>query len=268
MKQSHRRALISILAMIVLTMFLVDFFLWKVDPQGVVRYFQDYTALQLHALPAPDGLRYTPGTHRFTAHSVTIGLDGFRSVPTNRGGCCRITFIGDSVTFGMGANVSYVDLLAPDIEATVINTGIPGYNIENIALMPDIIEADGYIYLVVQNDADPPAVWRLPSGYVQPALSLYLAYLIPSGGSATMPDEAYFRQHAEPLLARDDVLTFAFEGAGLTDTARSLGVHVIPMYTSTASQFDAHPNPQGAAQIADAMRGAVVGFAARQCAGR
>lgn len=251
------------LGTILLTIFFIDQALWKVDPSGVVRYFHDHTALYSHSLPAPDGLRYTPGTHQFNQYRVTIGLDGFRAVPSNRGGECRIAFIGDSVTFGMGSDVSFVDVLATDIDAYVLNAGIPGYNIENIRLIPDLIEADGYIYLVVQNDGDPPLRWVSPSGKMPPATMLYLDTLT-SSGPAPITDD-YFQQYAVPLLSREDVLAFAFEGMGLTNTARELGAIVIPAYTGYVSKFDVHPNPEGAQQIAATMHNEVMRFVERQC---
>jgi hypothetical protein len=264
MRPSRRRALLISLITLLLTILLVDQALWKIDPQGVVRYFQDFAALSSHALPSPDGLRYAPGNYQFAMYKATIDLTGFRAVPTNRGGSCRIAFIGDSVTFGMGSDVSLVDVLAPYLEATVINAAIPGYNIENIVQMPNVVQADGYVYLVVQNDSEPPARWKLPSGYAPPAIMLYLDTLTSSGPVSVGDD--YFREHAAPLLKRNDVLAFAFEGGLLTDAAQSIGAHVIPDYTGHVSRFDAHPSPEGAAQIAESMRGDVMRFVSQRCA--
>lgn len=261
---SKRRILLLALLCLTVVLLLLEAALRFIDPIGIYRYFADYNALTALSLPAPDGLRYTPGTHRFAMYSVTIGLDGFRAVPGNRGGNCRIVFLGDSVSFGMGSDVSFVDILAPDLPATVINAGIPAYSAANVAREIDLIPADGYIWLIIENDDAPAATWQRPSGQFPSATALYLGWLFP-GDVQGSHDTARFTRHAAPVIARDDVLAFAFEGMALTTEAQAMGAHVIPFYTHTVSQRDAHPPPAGAAEIADAMRDSVTNFEAQQC---
>lgn len=248
---------------VVFVIIALDFLLWKTDPHGAIRYLWDYYHLQQHALPSPHGLLYEPGTYRLNMYTVTIGIDGFRAVPTNAGGSCRIAFIGDSMVFGMGSDVSFVDLLAGDMPADVINAAQPGYNIDNIARVPESVPADGYVYLAFFNDSEPPLRWELPSGYPPPALFLYRDYLTSPGGLPV--EEDYFEYRAADLFSREDVLVFAFEGLPLTDIAAAHGAVVIPLYTQLVSRYDGHPSPEGAAEIADSMRLAVAVFVEQQC---
>lgn len=262
--KSLRRGLIVLLITVTFGLLALDFLLYQFDPIGIFAYFADYNDLQFYSLPAPGGVRYTHGTWRFRKYSVTIGLDGLRAVQNSNGGTCRIVFLGDSVVFGMGSDVSFVDYLAPDLPATVINAGIPAYSAANVAREIDLIPADGYIWLIIENDDAPAATWQRGSGQFPSATALYLGWLFP-GDVQGSHDVARFTRHAAPLLSRPDVLTFAFEGMALTTEAQAMGAHVIPFYTHTVSQRDAHPSRAGAAEIADAMRDNVVTFEAQQC---
>lgn len=264
MNPRPRRRMLYGLTLLILFVAGLDFLLWHLDPSGIVRYWLDYNDLQSHALPAPDGLRYVPGHYRFRTYEVTIGLDGFRAVPSNQGGACRIVFIGDSVTFAQSSSLSFVEILAADLPATVINAGIPGYNIGNILPLVEALPADGYIYTVFFNDAYPPITWKPTQDTPPPALVLYRdLYLTPLAFPPI--DPAAYAQQAAPLIQRDDVLTFAFDGQALTDIAAQTGAQRIPMYTRTASRFDGHASAAGNTEIAAAMRPAVLDFVARRC---
>ena len=258
-----RRAVILFLCSVLAFFAGLDFMLWHIDYAGVVRYTLDYADLQAHAVPAPDGIRYEPGTYALRMYTVTIGADGLRAVPESRGGACRIAFVGDSIVFGMGSDISFVDLLAPDIDATVINAGIPGYGVENVAAELDSIAADGYVWLAFRNDSEPPLVYARPSGSIPPALLLYRDYLNPPPAPPLRPD--YFREHAAPILTRADVLVFAFDGLPLSDIAAEYGAHRIPNYHYAVSKYDGHANERGNAEVADSMRDAVAAFVERTC---
>lgn len=266
MTRRTRRILIYILITIIVCALLLEGAFRFIDPVGIYSYFSDYNALTALSLPAPDGLRYTPGIHRFSMYTAIIGGDGLRTVQDGSSGDCIIAFVGDSVTFGMGSDISFVDYLAPDLPATVINAGIPGYSAANVAREIDLIPADGYVWLIIENDDAPAATWQRPSGNFPSATTLYLGWLFPMDAPAAH-DKARFIRHAAPLLERDDVLAFAFEGMALTTEAQAMGATGIPNYTHTVSRRDAHPSPAGAAEIADAMLDNVVTFEAQQCAG-
>lgn len=265
---TRRTVIYSLVVFLVCALILESAFRF-IDPAGIVRYFSDLAALSALSLPAPEGHLYAPGVHRFSMYTAFIGGDGLRTVQNGNGGECIIAFVGDSVVFGMGSDVSFVDYLAPDLPATVINAGIPGYNVGNVARSIDMTPAEGYIWLIIQNDDEPAAVWKRPmGGGIPSALSLYLNYWLPDE-PALPRNEPYFIEMAAPVLSRSDVLAFVFDNQALTEVVKREfpQVKVIPNYTHTVSRFDAHPNPAGAAEIADSMRDAVTPFEAQQCAG-
>lgn len=259
-----RLPLIGALCTILLFLWGLDTMLWTIDPQGAVRYFADWYGLQAHATPAVDGYRYSPGSIALIQYTVTITDEGLRAVPTSRGGACRIAFIGDSVTFGLNNPVSFVDLLAPEINATVINAGIPGYNIGNIAREINAVHANGYIWLIFANDAQPAAQWSPPPP-LPPALILYQRL-----HSASTPgsDTATFERLLTPMLARHDVLAFVFNGGAVSVVAQIHGAVVIPLYTHRISAADGHPTTEGAQQIAASMHDRVVVFTQSICESR
>lgn len=267
MSKRFSRGVIGALVGLVATLFALDAALLYGDPAGVVAYHADFNALQAQSIPSPDGYRYTPGTHCFRTYCVTIGLDGLRAVPGSVSSACKIVFLGDSVTFGMGANRSYVDVLAPELPAEVVNAGLPGYSAVNVAALATAIPAEGYVWLIINNDDDPAYTWERGSGQMPSALTLYLGWLFP-GDVGTSPDPAAFVRYAAPLLARDDVLAFAFAGHRLTEEAQGMGAHVIPFYRSTLSRADAHPDDAGAGELAGMVRDRVVDFVQERCRGR
>lgn len=263
---SKRRIAIALLSSAIVILLSLDFLLWHVDPAGVVAYHADFNDLMALAVPAPDGYRFVPGYHQFRQYHAVIGIDGLRGVPGSGFGECRIAFVGDSLTFGMGANLSFVDLLAPELDTTVINAGLPGYSAANVAQVIRHTPADGYVWLIVENDDALPYTWSHGSGQFPSAINLYLGWLFP-GASNVTKDTAGFIQTAAPILARDDMLAFAFGGVPLTEEAAAMGATVIPWYSGYVSQSDAHPNAQGAQQIAAAVHDPVLAFVQQQCQG-
>jgi hypothetical protein len=244
----------------------IDFGLFHLDPAGVRRYFYDYEDLALLSTPAADGYRLSPGVHRFAMYSATISDDGLRMVPNNQGGSCHIVFVGDSVTFGMGANDAdtFVNLLAADIPAAVSLVAFPAYSAANVALSIQDYPADGYIWLIIQNDDEPMVVWKPIDGDMPPAMALYISWLF-STGKLIPPNTIRFVRYAAPVIARADVLAFAFRGDALTEAAKQLGAIVIDHYTGHVSRYDAHPDAAGHRQIAFAMRARVMAFVNQQC---
>lgn len=263
-KLRHPRIIAGLLSFFVF-LWLFDFILWKVDPAGLMTLYYDRYDLQTHALPSPDGQRYIPGVYRLRTYTAVIGLDGFRAVPESRGGPCRIAFVGDSVTFGMGTEKSFVDFLAPDIDATVINAGNPAYNIENVREEMDAVDADGYIYLIFYNDDLPRVTWGIPAGHIPYALPAYVEYWNSDGWLP--PNLPMFRRNLAPIVARDDVLAFSFDGVPLSDTVKAEfpAVKLITMYQENVSHVDGHPNLKSTKLIADEMRDEVIPFTRRVC---
>lgn len=242
----------------------IDTLLWHLDPLGMRRYFDDLVSLSQLAIPAPDGIRYLPGHHQFEMYSASIGLDGLRVVPNSHFSACHIAFIGDSVTFGMGASDSFVNMLASGLAASVSNAGIPGYNVGNIALELETITADGYVWLIIQNDAETTAGYQYPKS-LPSATVIYLQYLFPS--QSVPIDTTNLFQTADIILSRDDVQAFIFEGERLTElmTTRYPNIIVLPRWTAKVSRYDAHPSSAGHQQIADSMQPYVAEFVNEMC---
>lgn len=265
-------ALLSTLACILMLEGLLRIF----DPSGVLSYAHDFfIELAGNSLYSYDGLRYPPGVYYLDTYTLVIGLDGLRQVPESNHSDCRIAFIGDSVTFGMGSDMSFVNLLAPDIPAETINAGIPGYNIDNIARQIEMIPADGYIYTAVGNDADKSG-WY-PGHSAKPemewAIRLYLQFYTEQWlQSFKTPDLAHYKEVTGQMLARSDVIAFTFDlpDSNPYNTVYAAiegypNVYRIPMWTHNISQADSHPNEQGHAEIAIAMHDDVVTFAGQRC---
>jgi hypothetical protein len=246
------------------------------DPSGVLAYAHDFfIELAGSSLYSYDGLRYPPGVYYLDTYTLVIGLDGLRQVPESNRSDCRIAFIGDSVTFGMGSDISFVNLLAPDIPAETINAGLPGYNIDNIQRQMDMIPADGYIYTAIGNDADksgwyaghsrePVMGWAI-TAYLQFKVDRWLY----EPGERDIP---HFRRIVADMMQQNNMIVFMFNippnhpYAGLNVVLRDMpGVYEIPAYTQYVSQSDSHPSPAGHAEIAAAMHDTVVTFAQQRC---
>lgn len=262
--KSRAWKLIYILSVIAFTLLGLDALLWHIDWLGIRRYADDFITLQAHSIPALDGIRYLPVPYDLEMYTLTIGLDGLRVVPNTRFSRCRIAFIGDSVTFGMGASETFVNLLAQDMKAMVINAGLPGYNVENIALELQTIQADGYIWLIIQNDAEPMATYQQYEP-LPPATALYLINLYPR--SERIPDTDYLFTYADTIFAHENLLAFIFADERLTErmTERYPQIIVLPQYTGKVSRFDRHPNNAGMAEIAAAMLSYIIEFVEGIC---
>jgi hypothetical protein len=140
--------------------------------------FKEFGRLYEIARPSGDSRSYElrPGSHalyhgfwdvRADPISWTINGDGLRSdreVPP-RSGKYRILTYGDSETFGWALSLEdtfqrRIEALDPEVE--VLNMGVPGYNIANIAdYMEKTIDKyrpDRVIYLSHKNDFDRPLI--------------------------------------------------------------------------------------------------------------
>jgi len=262
-----KRLLITLLSLTLLTGLTVEASLRLVDPLGMWAYYADFAYLQRLSIPYADGFRYKTGNYRFNTYNLRITTEGLRYVVPNDS-ACQIAFVGDSVAFGMGANTSFVNILAEDVGLNAVNYGIPAYSAENIAEVIANNDADGYVWLIISNDGDPARRYQAPSNKLLFASEFYGSYLLNRHYKSSPPNNAdNFMSHAAPLLARDDVLTFAFEGAYLTDTAQVAypNVIAIPLPTGSVSRFDPHPAEQGHIEIASAMNSHVREFVARVC---
>lgn len=259
------------LLMTLATLAMTEGLLRLVDPMGTYRYFADLAALSVLARSSDDGIRYAPGEHCFRMYCVEINEQGFRAVLSAEFRVlrkCKIVFAGDSVTFGMGSSLSFVDVLARGLDAHVVNAGFPAYSAANVLAELDTIPADGYVWLIVQNDDEPLYQWKQTGGNVPSATTLYLDWL--TGTSYLQPVNAErFTRYADAILNREDVLAFAFDDNRFIGLIRQRypQVVIIPEYSGHVSRYDVHPDPQGAVEIAAMMHDTVLDFVGERCVG-
>lgn len=233
-------------------------------------YFADAAALRRVAIPDEHKGYVLPfGIYALTQSTVNIGPDNMRLVPdTNSQADCAIAALGDSVTFGSGVDddatwVNQLAALYPGIH--FINTAFRGYNSANIRGAYESVPADGYIYLIIGNDNQLPAIWSEGWRDDRPSsgMSRYLYVLLnreePSLWSG-------FEKDMQAILG-SDVLAFAFEGDALTPWLREHHPEVIllPLWTSRISSADVHPDREGHAEIVEGMVGYVDGWIREIC---
>lgn len=236
-----------------------DLFLVVVDPLGAHAYADDNARLASVAFPdAATGYMLAPGTHYLTRSVVTIGRDGRRIVPdTDSEADCTIAALGDSITFGFGVNddATWVNQLArlyPDVR--FINTAYSGYNSDNIRGAYENTIADGYVYLIINNDTGYPAVWE-PNWRDKESLTGVAAYLA-MASRQSRPRWPAFEEDMR-VIFDGDVLAFTFQeyelAAWLQD--RYPQTIALPFWTSNNSRADNHPDRTGHTQIANSMVG-------------
>jgi hypothetical protein len=248
----------------------VDVLLHIFDVWGAHTYFDDLHIL-FNAFEDDEqrGHRIAPGIHTFTNWSATVLPDGTRLVPQTVTGDCLLATLGDSVTFGHGVNDgdTFTAQLARDFPAVRwVNGGIEGYNAEQVRLTRDLIAADGYVYLLIENDADA----RVDPYYVEKPLyraSLPLYWQMWQTGKSSLftglpEDLAMFDAAVAELQTDARVVVVGIAGDPLADHAR---VPVIPRWTHDNSFIDAHPNAAGHRQIANALHDAVQTLIEQRC---
>lgn len=267
-----RRASIYILCCILACILMLDFMLWHVDPLGVVTWH--YTFRAQHEVMAyhPTGFAYTTGEHWFYTYSATILADGSRRVPdTNMNADCTIVFVGDSVTFGQGVNDkdTWINQLAqrfPDVH--FINSGRSAYSVGNVLLAKDYYVGDGYIWMLVGNDAEPTFFYdgSRPSANQPSATRIYLNWFLsrPGKGFDRQATDEYWQ--AVDTIATDNTLILAVDSDPLAfETRERYPVHIIPRWTHSLSVADGHADTQGNQEIADNTLPFVEPFISRVC---
>ena len=230
------------------------------DPLGTFTYHYSNAQLRRHGTPHPArGYLLKPGTYELRQFTVTIQEDYTRRLPDSTSTGCHIAFLGDSVTFGLGVDdaQTWPNLVArqfPTVHFT--NLALSGYNARNIVAAHAALPADGYIYLAIPNDNQPPEIWNdswqtnpLPTG-----LSAYLLHGLRSKLPGTALSSTY-DEDIDTLLAHGDVLTFALEGYSTSGVllARYPDTVLIPEWSTPISDADAHPDPNGHRELAESM---------------
>lgn len=224
------------------------------DPLGVQAYYQWLSFVINEREYHPTGYTLPEGVYDIAGYDVTIDGNGNRMLPMRPDADCRIAFIGDSVTFGIGVGDTdtFVYQLAqafPDVQ--FVNTAKAGYDNENISLSADYFDADAYIYMIVRNDATSATVYYPARMDNSIALRNHLHFF---RGRSWVYAHLY-EQYEQTLynLALHDVLYFGFEPSAATEIA-SKHVDVIMMpELPRVSVADSHPNAHGHDIITDEL---------------
>lgn len=255
-----------------LTLLSLDALLYWVDPLGLTA--QSYSLNQLALLRQlhDTGFVLPDGTHDFYAYTATI-VNGWRRVPdTNNDADCTIAFIGDSLTFGTGVTdeetfVNQLALRFPDTR--FINVARHGYNIGNISALYETVVADGYVWLLIDNDALPDATSPpVRTGSNIPATAIYLLWIVRGAPPQPQPDYPHFFAGL-PMLMQEDVLIAGFQHHPLAIAVQSqFPIVLLPPYTYQVSWIDAHPDKRGHQQIAAGLHPALAYFVEGRCHAR
>lgn len=262
MGRKARKVIIAGLFMMLLTFGVIELVIRYGDPWGGIRYYSDLSR-QLAAFVESEHGGYTmyPGLYEFSNWTALINRDGTRHTPAAKAADCRIAFVGDSLTWGFGVNDAdvFVNLLAVEMGAQVVNAGLSAYNSEQVLRAIEAMDADGFVYVIINNDAE-VTVQRAHDLPVTPApvllnraaMGVYLDFAAKTGGGAAT-DEQRFEHDLRQIAARGDVLMAVFEdGRGWHERVAGIvpDVIVLPAYTQRISAVDQHPNARGHTEIA------------------
>jgi lysophospholipase L1-like esterase len=264
------RTLLKVTIGLILSVILLEILLRFIDPWGAVTYFTvGGPTLDLYM---PYGARdvLPEGVYHFPTWTAHINPDHTRRVPANGRGHCRIAFVGDSVTFGLGVDdaATWVNLLAAQHPTwDVVNAGVAGYNSYAVRLTIADTVADVYVYLITANDAEyqqfHPVVTTRRA--YQPALQIYWrVWQIQQQGYEHPPQMIgavrRFDSDLAVLAEYDNVLMAGFAADELAQSAHAQNAAVVLLapYTETISFADPHPNPAGHQQIAAALEPSVI----------
>jgi hypothetical protein len=265
------------LIMLVLVNFIIiflanDALLYWIDPLGVVAGLHDTISIHRLMIDHPTGYAVT-GSY---GHRVKMTLldDYTRLVPdTNINADCTIAAIGDSVTFGSSVNDedTWVNLLATNYaDVHFINAARGDYSAGNIALLKTHTQADGYIWLLFENDAIEPYEYtnvQVSGGYPS-GTRAYLRWITrpKNSGNNRKNNMPLYWQSVE-TIATDNTLLFGFNDDSLAlETSTRYGVDLLlSRWTHNVSRSDWHPNAQGHRDIYEQMRDSVDHFVNQIC---
>jgi hypothetical protein len=231
------------------------------DPFGLQRAVADLH-LYYAALVMDNGLYMLPdGEYRFSNWTARM-VNGARWTASPDSDC-TIAFVGDSVTFGLGVDDSavWVNRLAiqyPDV--TMLNKGLPGYNSSDVLESTKRTTANGYVYLIFDNDSDAPLQLRDNSYWLDSALQ-HNVFLLTVSEKPRIATESFL---ADIAALPDNVLLLGFEGEPLAIAANA---RLIPRYIGRISRADVHADRSGNEQLADSMLPFIAPFVTRICNG-
>lgn len=251
-----RRGLLVSLVSILLCVGALEAALRIADPLGVV-YFDDIGYLWSIRRADASGYTHIPGIYtlgdRFT---FTIMPDGNRYTPGAWRGGKRVTFVGDSQTFGYGVNdaETWVSRVASALRIDALNVGRSGYNIENISTQLEDIDGC-VVWLTISNDPGAAVRYAAPVTEIHSYLGNTLRVLYSARATyTTAPITDSVRPLYAAIAARPDTLIFALDDGNYGKIVREeYGAVTIPYFTSRISPTDAHADSEGNRQIAESI---------------
>lgn len=269
MKIRHPRIIGSLIS-ILLTIITIQMMLWWIDPWGIRTYLDDLAIFNMNFVPSPArGYVLPPGEYRFTRWTATVDSTSMRQVPdTNASAACTIATVGDSVTFGHGVNdaETWTNLLAqvhPEIH--FINAGYNGYNIQNARMTIDSFEADGYLYVMISDDANAPFhPWEYKGKPLYTFENFILTYLWygTKDPDPTAADYTLFDSELSILRQNERVEIIGIEG---DKVAARAGIPTAKRWTHPISFSDPHANAIGNQEIAQDLDPVIRALQARVC---
>jgi hypothetical protein len=265
-----RRAVVAVLLTFLTTVALIEGGVRLLDPFGVGRYEADQRIL--YGVMQPDPSRnvvYRPGIVAFSNFSMTTLPDHTRAVPATATDGCTIAFLGDSVTLGWGVNDAdtWVNLVARELPGVrVVNTGVAGYSIYDVAATMEAVKADGYFYLLIGNDNRRMRFTgaALPAD-TRSAMQRNLEYFT----LASVPDPVFDDEFYAAMgkMVDQGVTVAAFDAPAGREAAKRYPVTLIPMYADRLSFVDRHADAEGNRQIAASILPIVKELAESVCNG-
>ncbi len=250
-----KRTLIIITWFMAALTILLELTLRYVDADGLYGYLSAWETLKVKE--ASHGYLFVPDTYHLKTWDVTIDSDGFRHINT-RISDCNIALIGDSVTFGWGVSDGkiWAQLLADNTDATIIMRAQPSYNIDNIRAVYDELSAlggiDGYIYLMVANDAQKAVTAERFKEYrdKRTAIEYRFLYLQRTANRVTPPEDIPHFREQYALMNSDKMLTIGVQSnAPFIQTVQDITPYWINPSNKTVSRIDGHANAEGNAEL-------------------
>lgn len=294
-QKTMRQNLLLLLGGVVMAFALLEVGLRVIDPLGIHRMATLNIEFAEAVVAHERGYALPPGSHRFRGWTATIDPQHNRVVPATPQRDCQIVVLGDSVAFGYGVddNETWINLLAAESNAQFINKALTGYDLNEILRSFNEEAADGYIYMMVGNDAFAAPTFRPGferhsnaadlSWTLQPLYWLRYEFLRgtftyryillnrqePLGvGHGEVLDHDWYFEQVQPMMQRDDVLVLGFAGDDLTEQMHEKynDVVLMPRWTSNISWMDGHADAVGNQQIADGAREPISAFVNQICA--
>jgi hypothetical protein len=271
------RGIITIAAVIGVTLLIIEVLLRAVDPWGL-SYFDDLA--RLYSAFAPDAARdyaLPDGDYSFTRWTAAM-RGGARRVPnTPNAADCTLVVLGDSVAFGYAVNdeQTWVNGLAQRFPAVqFVNAGTVGYNSQQVlatlALYP---QADALLYFVIDNDVEDITTLETLRARVQGEISplwllRYGRFAISRNafrGQAFEPERFFRDLDAIITDPRVRLAAYADQALTLAMTERGYALTIIPMITDFVSFSDRHANATGQAKMAEQLAPLVSSMASDFC---